>query len=296
MSGLRDLHVWEVASGFPALSAHVLVDADADCHAARRELERMLAERFDIEHTTLQVDHSREGEFLQLEEANGRRVDGRDRHAFVFADIAGFTALTEALGDERALQATDDFEQHTRRLLDRHGGEQVKALGDGLMLRVSDAAAAIRIALELSHHEMARPGHPKVGLGIDYGPALERGGDWLGTTVNVAARIADLAAGGEVLASEAARNAAGTLDSTRFVDRGPVRLRNLAEEVRIFEVECLDEAAALFIDPVCHIGLDPANSSVTAEYRGIEYAFCSKACRERFVASPDLYLQGVVSG
>ncbi len=53
----HDLHVWTVTSGFPALSAHVLVDPGADCHRIRLELERMLHERFDLDHTTLQVDH-----------------------------------------------------------------------------------------------------------------------------------------------------------------------------------------------------------------------------------------------
>jgi cobalt-zinc-cadmium efflux system protein len=54
---VHDLHIWEVTSGFPALSAHVLVGRDADCHAARRGLERLLHDDFAIEHTTLQVDH-----------------------------------------------------------------------------------------------------------------------------------------------------------------------------------------------------------------------------------------------
>jgi cobalt-zinc-cadmium efflux system protein len=55
---VHDLHVWEITSGFPALSAHVLVGADSDCHAARRAMEAMLHERFGLDHTTLQVDHS----------------------------------------------------------------------------------------------------------------------------------------------------------------------------------------------------------------------------------------------
>ncbi|MHB8242070.1 MAG: cation diffusion facilitator family transporter, partial [Solirubrobacteraceae bacterium] len=55
---VHDLHVWEVTSGFPALSAHVLVGADCDCHRARREMESMLQERFGLDHTTLQVDHA----------------------------------------------------------------------------------------------------------------------------------------------------------------------------------------------------------------------------------------------
>jgi cobalt-zinc-cadmium efflux system protein len=55
---VHDLHVWTVTSGFPALSAHVLVEPGADCHAARRRLEQLLADNFGLSHTTLQVDHA----------------------------------------------------------------------------------------------------------------------------------------------------------------------------------------------------------------------------------------------
>ena len=54
---VHDLHVWEVSSGFPALSAHVMVETEADCHKARLNLARLLEERFDIHHSTLQVEH-----------------------------------------------------------------------------------------------------------------------------------------------------------------------------------------------------------------------------------------------
>lgn len=66
VSEVHDLHVWEVTSGFAALSAHVLVPRDRDCHQARQELETMLVDRFGLEHTTLQVDHEG-GELLQVE-------------------------------------------------------------------------------------------------------------------------------------------------------------------------------------------------------------------------------------
>jgi cobalt-zinc-cadmium efflux system protein len=69
---VHDLHVWEISSGFPALSAHVLVGADSDCHAARRAMEAMLRERFELDHTTLQVDHTG-GELLEIEPARGSR-------------------------------------------------------------------------------------------------------------------------------------------------------------------------------------------------------------------------------
>jgi cobalt-zinc-cadmium efflux system protein len=63
----HDLHVWTVTSGFPALSAHVLVDPGADCHRIRLELERMLHERFEIDHTTLQVEHVGVASGLEIE-------------------------------------------------------------------------------------------------------------------------------------------------------------------------------------------------------------------------------------
>lgn len=63
---VHDLHVWEITSGFPALSAHVLVAGDSDCHAARRDMEAMLHERFALDHTTLQVDHTG-GELLDIQ-------------------------------------------------------------------------------------------------------------------------------------------------------------------------------------------------------------------------------------
>jgi cobalt-zinc-cadmium efflux system protein len=58
VASVHDVHVWLITSGFPALSAHVLVRKPADCHEVRRNLERRLAERFGLEHTTLQVDHA----------------------------------------------------------------------------------------------------------------------------------------------------------------------------------------------------------------------------------------------
>ena len=66
VSEVHDLHVWEITSGFPALSAHVLVGTESNCHATRRRLEAILHDQFEIEHTTLQVDHEG-GELLDIE-------------------------------------------------------------------------------------------------------------------------------------------------------------------------------------------------------------------------------------
>ncbi len=78
---VHDLHVWALGAGFPALSAHVLVAREADCHLVRRTLEVLLRERFGVTHTTLQVDHSDDddGELLELQLPDGGAGSGSDR-------------------------------------------------------------------------------------------------------------------------------------------------------------------------------------------------------------------------
>jgi len=72
---VHDLHVWEVTSGFPSLSAHVLVESDADCHGIREQLEQVIDERFHIHHTTLQVEHSKP-RLVQMSVPRPRRQTG----------------------------------------------------------------------------------------------------------------------------------------------------------------------------------------------------------------------------
>ena len=72
VASVHDLHVWQIDTGFPSLSAHVLVHEGDDCHGIRRELEAMLEERFHIDHTTLQVDHAPDRGLVQIGDAAQR--------------------------------------------------------------------------------------------------------------------------------------------------------------------------------------------------------------------------------
>jgi cobalt-zinc-cadmium efflux system protein len=69
---VHDLHIWTITSGFPALSAHVLVRSGDDCHARRRELEAILADEFGLHHTTLQVEHVADGQPVQITPLHGQ--------------------------------------------------------------------------------------------------------------------------------------------------------------------------------------------------------------------------------
>ena len=155
------------------------------------------------------------------------------RHTFVFTDLVGFTALTAAHGDDRAADIALDFYRRVRRLAPEHRAEEVKTIGDAVMLRCEDPALAIRLGLRIVADIEELPGCPPVRVGMHTGPAVFRAGDWYGATVNVAARLCAVAGGGEVLVSEATRAAAG---SVRKVDLGQQRLhwlKNVTEPVSV---------------------------------------------------------------
>ena len=146
---------------------------------------------------------------------------------FLFADLSGFTALTEAHGDEEAADLVGGFCVAVRRLLAEHRAHEVKTIGDALMLRAGDAAAAIRLGLCIVHDVGAQHGFPLVRVGMHTGPAVERDGDWFGATVNLAARLSAAAAGGELLLTAATRSAAGHVGDVELRTRGRWAFRNV---------------------------------------------------------------------
>ena len=218
---------------------------------------------------------------------------GDAAHTFVFADLAGYSAATEAHGDERAADLVAAFYARVRELLADCEGQEVKQLGDALMLRLDDAATAVRLATRVAAESGVAHGELGVRVGMHTGPAVERYGDWFGASVNLAARVAAHASSGEVLITEATREAAEPALADRVVqDRGAQRFRNIAERVRLFAilVDADRAAGGLPLDPVCRMTVDPVRSSEIVVHRGIEYRFCSAGCRSAFEARPGQYV------
>ncbi len=150
---------------------------------------------------------------------------------FLFADLVGWTALVLERGDDHGAEVAIGFRQCARTLLGP-GGEEVKSLGDGVMLRLDDPRSALDLGLRLVE-EFPVPAR----VGIHTGPAVERDGDWYGTTVNVAARLCGAAGGGEVLVSEATLQACGEQLPLTLSERRLHWLRNLREPVPAHLVE-----------------------------------------------------------
>lgn len=209
---------------------------------------------------------------------------------FVFADIAGFTAMTEAHGDEEAVALVEAFTDVVTRNLDDIDGEHVKTIGDALMLRIPDPGNAIRLGLEITHQTLREHGAVPVRVGLHHGPAVERNGDYFGATVNLAARVSGVAAGGDVLVSGPTAAMVPDLEGIVYESRGRHELRNVSEPLEIFAVLRLDAAAErLPIDPVCRMAVDPDRAPGRLIHDGTAYFFCSLACAGQFALAPERF-------
>jgi adenylate cyclase len=119
-----------------------------------------------------------------------------------FADMVGFTALSQALDGSELAAMVARFEATAYEHVPRHGGRVVKMIGDEVMFAADDAAAAADIALALVEAHAAAPDLPAVRVGLARGPALAWEGDLFGPTVNLASRLVNVARAGTVLVSE----------------------------------------------------------------------------------------------
>jgi class 3 adenylate cyclase len=157
----------------------------------------------------------------------------------LFTDIEGSTALTQRLGDAKARVVLRTHERIVRDALKAHGGSEVKTMGDGFMASFSSATRALECAIAMQrafaqHNESAE--EPiRVRIGLNAGEPIAEEEDLFGTAVIMAARIAGMAEGGEIVASDVMRQlVAGK--GFLFSDRGNVALRGFDDPLRLFEV------------------------------------------------------------
>jgi adenylate cyclase len=164
--------------------------------------------------------------------------EGRMRVAIAFADLAGYTRLTVERGDEEALGAVERFIETVERTLPPDA-RVIKTLGDEVMVVSSDPAALTGWAVELQGG--TTPGEPPPRIGVHYGQALYRDGDYYGRDVNQAARVVARAAGGEVLVTRPVVDTAAGVDGLQFDRIGEVGLKGFSEPTEIFVASARDD-------------------------------------------------------
>jgi adenylate cyclase len=207
---------------------------------------------------------------------------------FSFVDLAGFTALTEAHGDLDAVDLLDRFTGLVRGSLSP-ADELVKSIGDAVMLASPEPAAAVAVLASLWKRCNEESGFLLLRAGAHHGPAISRDGDYLGGTVNLAARVAGHAGGGQVLVTP---TVAPTARESGFevAELGPYRLRNVAKQITLFEIRLGSSEPSGAIDPVCRMRVEPDFAAGSLCHEGQRFWFCSMPCVAAFAADPGRYL------
>jgi class 3 adenylate cyclase len=165
-----------------------------------------------------------------------RRMARHPAPTFVFADLVGYTVLTEERGDEEAARLAREFRRTMHALSRDHGARQVKSMGDGVMIWAPDPAAAVALAARTVDEVGSRPDLLPVRLGVHTGPAVMRGCDWYGSAVNVAARLAGEAEPNQALVSAATQSAAGDELARPLDGRRELRLRGVGRPISVWRL------------------------------------------------------------
>jgi adenylate cyclase len=152
-------------------------------------------------------------------------LPGEEQATVLFVDLASFTALTATMGDQAAADVLRRFSTTVRASATQHGGRLLKQIGDAFMLMFTQPAYAIEFGLAMDRFVDAESQFPALHIGAHYGSVLHREGDYVGGTVNLAARVATAGAAGQFLITDDLRDAAGDFDEADFVALPPRRLK-----------------------------------------------------------------------
>jgi eukaryotic-like serine/threonine-protein kinase len=169
--------------------------------------------------------------------------------AILFSDIEDSTLLTERLGDEHWLELLREHNTIFREQINRHGGFEVKSQGDGFMLAFPDPCDALECAVDVQRAFAEREADDslerlRVRMGLHTGEVIAEEGDFFGKNVILAARIAALAEGREILVSDQMREAAGDGNGFEFDDGRELELKGLAGSHRVYRADWEAQAAA----------------------------------------------------
>ncbi len=215
---------------------------------------------------------------------------GQIRQAIMFVDLASFTPLAEAMGDLKAAEIVSRFAEMVRIANVRCHGRVVKQIGDGFMIVFPECYSAVSFALELEQRAVAEPQFPAIRVGLHYGPVLYREGDYIGSNVNIASRLADIADRHQILVSAEVRDRARELEGVVWTRIGKQRLKGLAAEVELFEPRpATSETIEKVTDPVCGMELGKGEVAAHLTRNGVDHSFCSDACLRQFVRAPEKY-------
>ena len=180
-------------------------------------------------------------DWAEVERPDLARVTQDGKVAILFSDIEASTALNERVGDRAWVRLIGEHDKQVRKLVKARSGHVVKSQGDGFMIAFARAEQAVRCGIDMQdalHRDAQRKRRNgiRVRIGIHVGRSVRRGDDLFGRNVAMAARVAAEACGGEVLVSNAVRDALGDCEDLEFDGGREVELKGFAGTHRLYAV------------------------------------------------------------
>lgn len=211
--------------------------------------------------------------------------------ALLIVDLSGYTALAETHGALHASEVVLRFQRLAEASLEP-GVVIVNSIGDDVFCAGPDTLAVVRTALRLRDSVARESEYPRVRTGVHRGLIVERAGKHFGAPINLAARLAADADGGQILCTKPVAEAVGALAEIEANPVGERCFKNIAQPVAVFELARVGERrAASAIDPVCRMQIPAGSAAATARHLGRTYHFCSLECARLFQASADSYAE-----
>lgn len=205
----------------------------------------------------------------------------------LMADLAGYTALTEAHGSAEAAHVVARYLELAEGAT-APGARLMERIGDGLVFVAERPTPAVDTALRLRALVACTPRFPRLRAGVHTGPVVVDGERYVGHALNVAARVTGHAAPGQVLCTESVAAAATGLPGVSYRSLGAVHFRHLVHPIELYEVIGGGIRDTDAIDPVCRMQVDPA-SEIVLTVGARRYVFCSVECRDTFSSHPEDY-------
>ena len=207
----------------------------------------------------------------------------------LIADLSGYTALTETHGALHASEIVMRFGRMAEASLEP-GVAIVDRVGDQVLCAGADPLAVLRTALRLCTRVEREPGFLSMQAGIHRGAVVEREGRLFGSPLNITARIASHARGGQILCTEPIARAAREFPGVTPHPVGERRFKNVSLPVAVFELVRGDRRGdSTATDPVCRMQVEIARAAATVPYLGVTYHFCSDQCARRFSEAPERF-------
>ena len=212
------------------------------------------------------------------------------QRVFLIGDLSGYTALTEAHGSMSAAQIVKRYNQIVQECLYKDA-KIVETVGDEVLIVGNDGARIIQTALELRRKVEKEPDFPSVHVGIHAGSVLQQEGQYFGSAINIASRVAAHARADQILCTDSMIEVLRKMATVKYRALGKVFFKNVIDPIALFEIANDRHDNTTVTDLVCRMRVKPDTAPARIPYDGQIYFFCSFECARAFVSRPDRYVK-----